>query len=1072
MATIMTAPGTHLSLALSLFAMISAAPAQQATADKGSWKQLFNGKDLSGWTPKITGHALGDNFGNTFRVEDGLLKVRYDAYKNFGGKFGHLFCNTEFSDYRFRVEYRFVGDQVPGGPGWAFRNSGVMVHGQPAASLSKDQDFPVSIEVQLLGGKEKGQRPTGNLCTPGTNVVRNGKLVRRHCMNSSSETYRGDRWVTAEIEVIGNQVKHIIEGKTVFEYSDPQLDERDGNAKKLLAAGSPKMLRRGSISLQSESHPIDFRKVEILDLSKKPAKPAEPQIKTPPGFLAETVYDVPRKQGSWVSLCVDDKQRMIACDQGGKLHRVTLSDSGGSARVAALKTDVGRAQGLLHAFGSLYVMGKQAKKSGLFRLTDTNDDDQYDKVEHLMRMPVGGEHHAHAIILSPDKKSLYVACGNMTRNPKPDFSHARMAQNFEHEDLIPRMPDARGHNTDAATIGGWVARISPDGSRRELISNGYRNQYDIAFNEHGELFTYDSDMEYDIGSPWYRPTRVCHVTSGSEFGWRFGTGKWPAYSPDSLPGVIDIGPGSPTGIVFGLGARFPAKYQRALYICDWSYGKIYAVHMQASGSSYTATKEVFASAAPFPVTDIVVHPNGSMYFAVGGRGAKSALYRISYTGTEATAPITPTADAGSKLRKLRHKIEAAHSTASAQDLKTLFEHLSHADRHIRYAARIAIEKHPVSAWRSMALKSSDPRRTTLGVLALARHDKAGSHYQLLEKLVRIDIGTLAAADQLDLLRVYGVALWRMRNIKSPPKVLSEIGAQLDRNYPSTNPWVNQELCRVLSKLDHPKVAAKTVKLLTAALTQEEQLHYAYCLRIVTRGWTKELRTEYFQWFGKGLSYRGGASFLGFCKNIRKDAIARMPKADAAEIAELLKTEPKAQAVTAIDKTRKFVKNWTVAELTPLLTKKTSGHNFARGREMFGVTACARCHRFQGEGGSVGPDLTGLGGRYGIQEILESIIEPSKVISDQYQATVFELENDKIIIGYVANYGGGSAKVAENMLEPGKFTNVPVNKIKSKSPSPISMMPPGLLMILTAEEIQDLVAYMRSGGNPDHPLFKK
>jgi len=539
-----------------------------------------------------------------------------------------------------------------------------------------------------------------------------------------------------------------------------------------------------------------------------------------------------------------------------------------------------------------------------------------------------------------------------------------------------------------------------------------------------------------------------------------------------MPAVLDVGPGSPTGITFGLGARFPAKYQRALFICDWSYGKIYAVHMQPQGSSYTATKEVFATAAPFPVTDIVVHPNGSLYFAVGGRGAKSALYRISYDGSEATTPVTATPDAGSELRELRRGIEASHSAPATPDLKALFGQLAHADRHIRYAARIGIEKQPVSTWRSMVLKSSNPRQTILGVLAIARHDKPEGHHELLEKLVQIDICALRPGVQLDLLRVYGVVLWRMRGVEARPEVLARIGAQLDGSYPSTHSWVNQELCRVLSKLDHPEVAAKTLKLLAAALTQEEQLHYAYCLRIVTKGWTKALRTEYFGWFPRALSYRGGASFLGFCKNIRKDAIARMPKADAAELAELLKAEPKAQPISAIDKSRKFVKNWTVADLKPLLAKKTSGHDFARGRKMFGVAACARCHRFQGEGGAVGPDLTGLGGRFGIEEILEATIEPSKVISDQYQATVFELANDKIIVGYVANYGGGNAKVAENMLEPGRFTNVPVNKIKSKSPSPVSMMPPGLLMVLTAEEIQDLVAYMRSGGDPDHPLFKE
>ena len=237
---------------------------EEAAGEK--WVPLFNGKDLTGWKPKITGHDLGDNFGNTFRVEDGVLKVCYDKYENFGGKFGHLFHEKPFSNYRLRVEYRFVGEQIAGGPGWAIRNSGIMIHGQSPESMAKGQNFPVSIEVQLLGGNGKNPRTTGNLCTPGTHVVMDGKLIKQHVINSSSKTYHGEQWVTIEVEVRGNTIKHIVEGETVLEYTDPQLDEGDGDAKKLIAAGAQKMLTGGSISLQSESHPCEFRKVEIMEL--------------------------------------------------------------------------------------------------------------------------------------------------------------------------------------------------------------------------------------------------------------------------------------------------------------------------------------------------------------------------------------------------------------------------------------------------------------------------------------------------------------------------------------------------------------------------------------------------------------------------------------------------------------------------------------------------------------------------------------------------------------------------------------------------------------------------------------
>ncbi|MBS0263194.1 MAG: DUF1080 domain-containing protein [Planctomycetes bacterium] len=245
-------------------------PVRAADEPQEKWVQLFNGKNLDGWTIKIKSHPLGENFADTFRVEDGLLKVRYDKtkYKKFRGQFGHIFYKDTFSHYRLRVEYRFVGEQAEGGPGWAIRNSGVMIHGESPETMGRDQDFPASIEVQLLGGNGTEERPTANLCTPGTNIVMNGELITRHCTNSTSKTYHGEQWVTVEIEVHGNKlIRHKVDGKTVLEYSEPQLDETDAHAKELLAK-QPKMLDRGTISLQSESHPVDFRKVEIQVLKE------------------------------------------------------------------------------------------------------------------------------------------------------------------------------------------------------------------------------------------------------------------------------------------------------------------------------------------------------------------------------------------------------------------------------------------------------------------------------------------------------------------------------------------------------------------------------------------------------------------------------------------------------------------------------------------------------------------------------------------------------------------------------------------------------------------------------------
>jgi hypothetical protein len=265
----MNASGRHLPSLLLLLATSSLTVLADDVAEgKRAWTSLFNGTDLTGWTPKVKGYELGVNHQETFRVEDGVLSVVYDGYSQFEGSFGHLFYQTPYSNYVLRLEYRFVGDQVADGPGWALRNSGIMIHCQPPQTMGVGQNFPVSIEVQLLGGDGTNERSTGNLCTPGTHVVMDGKTVTAHCTSSSSPTYHGEQWVQAEVEVHGHgRILHRINGDTVLEYEQPQLDPRDANAQKLIQNDDLRLLG-GYIALQAESHPVQFRKVEIRKLSE------------------------------------------------------------------------------------------------------------------------------------------------------------------------------------------------------------------------------------------------------------------------------------------------------------------------------------------------------------------------------------------------------------------------------------------------------------------------------------------------------------------------------------------------------------------------------------------------------------------------------------------------------------------------------------------------------------------------------------------------------------------------------------------------------------------------------------
>lgn len=806
-------------------------------------------------------------------------------------------------------------------------------------------------------------------------------------------------------------------------------------------------------------------------LAAEPTATPVERIHTLPGFQVELLYSVPREeQGSWVSLTVDDKGRLITSDQYGKLFRIVPASSASETVVEELAVDIGMAHGLLYAFDSLYVMVNESRRipSGLYRVRDTDDDDQFDDVQLLREMEGRGEHGPHAVVLAPDGKSIYVCAGNHT--DLPTMEQSTVLRNWQEDLLLPRMWDARGHAVGRLAPGGWIARTDPEGKEFELVSVGYRNEYDIGFNGDGELFTYDSDMEWDIGTPWYRPTRVLHATSGSDFGWRSGTGKWREYYIDSLPSAVDVGPGSPTGVVFGTGARFPEKYQRAFFISDWSYGLIYAVHLEPNGASYRGILERFVSAAPLPVTDLVVNPrDGALYFTIGGRKTQSGLYRVTYAGDENTSPANPADDEFQSLRELRRELESCHRKVEKpqEAVDHAWPNLKHRDRHIRYAARVALEHQPLELWQKSVFQADEAWTLLNGAVALARQGDSSLKDKLAGTLRELEWNNLDRDQQLGLLRAYSLVFARLG--QPSDSVRSATIEHLNPQYPTLDSDLNAELSRVLAYLEAPGVVRKSLDLLAAAPTQEEQIHYALVLRTVESGWTLSDRKEYFSWFQSAAEHRGGMSFGGFLKNIRDEAAETLNDDEKAALADVLK-DPLPVEVPLVDPDRKFVKKWTVEELLPSVEKNLSDRDFERGEELFAAASCFRCHRFAGRGGISGPDLTGVGGRFNSRDLLESLVEPSRVVSDQYQASIFVLDDGSVVEGRVINLHGNQLMVLTNMLDPSDLTNVNQEQVASSHLATTSMMPEGLLDTLTQEEVLDLVAYLQSGGNPNHEVF--
>ncbi len=813
----------------------------------------------------------------------------------------------------------------------------------------------------------------------------------------------------------------------------------------------------------------------IVKLKKPSATPVE-LIKVKKDFKVELLYSVPReKQGSWVSMCVDPKGRLITSDQYGKLYRVTPPPVGADVaiQVEELPVDLGEAHGLCWAFDSLYVVvneGKKYKPRGLWRVTSSKNDDVLDKKEHLREIEGNGEHGPHAVMPGPDGKSLYVMCGNHTKLTK--IRDSLVPKLWGEDFLVPRQWDASGHAVNIFAPGGYICKTDKDGKNWDLVSIGYRNQYDAAFNRDGELFTFDSDMEWDINMPWYKATRVCHAVEGSEFGWRSGTSNFPHFYPDNLPPTIDIGPGSPTGVCFGYGAKFPMKYQDALYCCDWSYGKLFAVHLKPNGASYTAEMEEFMNGSPLPLTDIVVNPkDGVMYFTIGGRTTMSGLYRVTYVGKESTAQPPIQERTVPPLVAARKKLESFYAKQDPKAAETAWPYLNHEDRFLRNAARSVLEFQDPRTWQEKALTEENSIARMHALLGLIRLGDKSLQPRILEALDRIDWAKLTTSQRIDLARCYQLAFIRLGDADAGTK--TRVGKRLDAFYPSNDRDLNAELCKLISYLEVPGGIAKSLALVKKAPTQEEQIDYIFAMRTIKTGWTMQQRADYFDWFHLAATYRGGNSFQKFMANIRTEAINWSLSADEkASLKAVLAKVPVAKAPQFTFKQRPFVKKYSVEELVPAVEKGLTGRNYANGRNLFGEAKCFACHRFNNEGGGTGPDLTQVVGRFGPRDLLESLIEPSKVVSDQYAAIVVTTTDGRQIVGRVVNLAGDGMMINTDMLDPNKLTNVNRNLLESIEPSKISMMPEGLLDTLGRDDILDLVAYLYSRGDANHKMFRK
>ena len=768
------------------------------------------------------------------------------------------------------------------------------------------------------------------------------------------------------------------------------------------------------------------------------AATAAAHISALPGFTVELIRSAQPAEGSWVALAFDPRGRIVIAREDQGLLRLAPA-SNGPVRVETINTNLLECRGLLFAHSALYANANNSK--GLYRLRDLDGDDQFEDIQLLKATPGGVGHGRNQLALGPDGM-IYSIHGDDVGLPRDGVSSNSPMRHYAEDRLLPCEWDRHLFNASAKMPFGHLVRTDPDGHSWELIAGGLRNPFGIDFNERGDLFTFDADMEWDVGMPWYHPTRVLHLVPGGDYGWRRGTGVLPVWSADTLPSAADIGLGSPTAVKFGTKSNFQDPWRSALFILEWAYGKIYAIHLQPVGASYTGRAELFLKGRPLNVTGIDFGPDGAMYFTTGGRRTQSGLYRVSWTGSR--TQITP----------------PKQTPRSTKTAPAIWSALDSPDLWTRHAARVQLEMQPVLQWRERAFAEKRPTAALTALLALARAGEKDLQAPILSRLHEFASMSLSPEQQLIALRALAVCFIRMG--KPETGSAQRFNKILESRYPGSDARVNQALCELLVDLQSTNVISRTLGLLDRAETQEEKLHYLFTLRLVKSGWTLDERQHYFNWIARARREFQGAKSLPTALNyIRADAEATLSSDERAALADVLALLDKpATPAPPPPVSRLFVRQWTMADFDqPTLAQPTRDR--ARGRRLFTEIGCAQCHRVGTEGGLAGPDLTAVGARFDRRALLESIMEPSRVIADVYRTVTITTRSGAIHDGRIVAENAKTVTLATNPVDPDSQQRVAANEILSRRISDVSSMPEGLLNSLTREEILDLLSWLEN-----------
>ncbi|MBI1785030.1 HEAT repeat domain-containing protein, partial [Candidatus Sumerlaeota bacterium] len=908
----------------------------------------------------------------------------------------------------------------------------------------------------------------------------------------------------------------------------------------------------------------------------------------PEGFDVEEMAS-PDLVGSVVNMTFDYKGRpALAIENAGIVLLEDTDHDGKYDTKRDFCTDIKTAHGMhFIAPGDLIVNANGPQGAGLYRLTDTNNDDLADKITFFAGSQIGGigEHGPHAIQTGYDGY-LYVEYGNHSY-PDVTVDPQSPSRGLQEDHLLPRYVDPRGHATHIMAPGGTIHRFEIQTNSWAQYCGGFRNAFDFDIDEMGEIFTFDSDMEWDVGLPWYRPIRLVHCIPGGDYGWRTGSNNNPSYYIDHLPPMDEMGRGSPVGIAFNYHYAYPEKYWGALFLGDWSRGRILVNFRKPAGASFDSGSVEFVLGEPLNVTDLEFGPDGNLYFATGGRSTTGGLYRARYTASTwkpsainsvenaIHQPMRRSAWGSYALEEARKKLGADWESgltnvvkdrgaksmdrvralellqvhgpkpdiklltkladdgdplvrASAllllgtfpfeavQDALTdaladksalvqrraceslvraglnpyinlgprdhlprhLIELLDHEDRFVRYAARLALTRVNRDAWIE-AVKSDrieeHPRGALEGLLVLIQTEAlVGDSDIVFGKLLQYSHAKMDADTLVAWLRTAQLAYIRDMASYPPgrPGFMNEIGPWLLAQYPSKDGRINRQLELLMAYMQTPGSIPAMLAQLGEEKSQEDQIATVYALRVIKTGWTEAQRKQIVEWFDRGRQFGGAASMEGYIEDLWQSVLANLPtdeRRDAEErkSAQLAERAKRAQALAEkVEGDRGAGKSdlaqmgfQEISEYLEFDPMTYERGNAEKGKLVFHRAKCANCHIFGSEGKGGGPDLSNVVKRFRRREILESIMYPSKVISDQYQAVNVDLKNNDVVNGFLA---GESDTTLSLITSTGDKMEIPKDQITGRRPSTVSIMPEGLLDTMSLADLVDLITFLEKG----------